>query len=74
MEADGTRIQLNPGDIVMIPHGDKHIMENGPCAMTIDDSEQAAQCSCPWDCSCVGLVAAEKLLNWSAATWPVSRA
>ncbi len=42
MEADGTRVQLNAGDIVMIPHGDKHIMENGSCAMTIDDSEQAA--------------------------------
>jgi AraC-like DNA-binding protein len=40
---DGTRIVLNPGDIVMIPHGDRHIMENGPCAKTIDDSEQAAQ-------------------------------
>jgi len=40
---DGTRISLNPGDIVMIPHGDRHIMENGPCKETIDDSEQAAQ-------------------------------
>lgn len=40
---DGTRIALVPGDIVMIPHGDRHIMENGPCADTIDDSEQAAQ-------------------------------
>ena len=40
---DGTRIVLNPGDIVMIPHGDRHIMENGPCTQTIDDSEQAAQ-------------------------------
>lgn len=39
---DGTRISLNPGDIVMIPHGDRHIMENGPCKETIDDSEQAA--------------------------------
>jgi AraC-like DNA-binding protein len=40
---DGTRIVLNPGDIVMIPHGDRHIMENGPSTKTIDDSEQAAQ-------------------------------
>jgi AraC-like DNA-binding protein len=40
---DGTRMALNPGDIVMIPHGDRHIMESGPCTQTIDDSEQAAQ-------------------------------
>ena len=40
---DGTRMALNPGDIVMIPHGDRHIMENGPSTQTIDDSEQAAQ-------------------------------
>jgi AraC-like DNA-binding protein len=40
---DGTRVALSPGDIVMIPHGDRHIMENGLCKETIDDSEQAAQ-------------------------------
>src|SRR5256885_1840941 len=27
---DGTRVNLNAGDIVMIPHGDPHILENGP--------------------------------------------
>jgi AraC-like DNA-binding protein len=27
----------------MIPHGHRHIMENGVCADTIDDSEQAAE-------------------------------
>jgi Cupin len=26
---NGARITLNAGDLVMIPHGDPHIMENG---------------------------------------------
>jgi len=37
--ADGERIALNAGDLVMIPHGDPHILENGPPTPTIDDSE-----------------------------------
>ena len=40
---DGTRIVLNAGDIVMIPHGDPHIMENGPPTPTVDDSEQLTE-------------------------------
>jgi AraC-like DNA-binding protein len=36
---DGTRVNLNAGDIVMIPHGDPHILENGPSSKTIDDAE-----------------------------------
>ena len=40
---DGARVPLNPGDIVMVPHGDRHIMENGPGSNTVDDSEQVAQ-------------------------------
>ena len=36
---DGTHITLNAGDIVMIPHGDPHIMENGPPTPTVDDAE-----------------------------------
>ncbi len=40
---DGTRIVLNAGDIVMIPHGDRHIMENGSSTKTIDESEQVEQ-------------------------------
>jgi AraC-like DNA-binding protein len=40
---DGTRVALNPGDIVMIPHGDRHIMENGACATTADESEKIAE-------------------------------
>lgn len=36
---DGTRVNLDPGDIVMIPHGDSHIMENGSATKTVDDTE-----------------------------------
>ncbi|HEY7617361.1 MAG TPA: AraC family transcriptional regulator [Terriglobales bacterium] len=36
---DGTRVALNAGDIVMVPHGDLHILENGPPTKTVDDSE-----------------------------------
>jgi len=35
---DGSRLRLEAGDIVMIPHGDRHIVENGPAAQTADDS------------------------------------
>lgn len=36
---DGTHISLDAGDIVMIPHGDSHIIENGPATKTVDDTE-----------------------------------
>jgi AraC-like DNA-binding protein len=36
---NGERLNLEAGDIVMIPHGDKHILENGPRTRTVDDSE-----------------------------------
>ena len=36
---DGKRLTLGAGDIVMIPHGDRHIVENGPANETIDDGE-----------------------------------
>jgi len=36
---DGTRLVLRAGDIVMLPHGDPHIMENGPATRTVDDSD-----------------------------------
>jgi AraC-like DNA-binding protein len=39
---DGNRLALNAGDIVMIPHGDPHIMENGSPTQTVDDSHQLA--------------------------------
>jgi AraC-like DNA-binding protein len=35
---DGEHISLTAGDIVMLPHGDPHIVENGPATKTIDDS------------------------------------
>ena len=39
---NGSRLNLEAGDIVMIPHGDRHIMENGPATRTLDDSEHLA--------------------------------
>jgi len=36
----GRRLELNEGDLVMIPHGDSHILENGPATATVDDSDQ----------------------------------
>jgi len=40
---DGSRLRLEAGDIVMIPHGDRHIVENGPAVRTVDDSEHLAE-------------------------------
>jgi AraC-like DNA-binding protein len=40
---DGTCVAVNAGEIVMIPHGDRHIVENGPASMTLDDSEKAEE-------------------------------
>ena len=39
----GQRVTLNAGDLVMLPHGDPHIMENGPPTKTVDESEQIAE-------------------------------
>lgn len=36
---NGDLLSLEAGDIVMIPHGNRHIMENGPATCTLDDSE-----------------------------------
>lgn len=41
--SNGDRVSLEAGDIVMIPHGDKHVLENGPAARTVDDSEHLVQ-------------------------------
>ena len=38
----GERDTLNAGDLVMIPHGDRHVMGNGPSAEAVNDSEQLA--------------------------------
>jgi AraC-like DNA-binding protein len=40
---DGTRMHLSAGDIVMIPHGDRHVMENGSGIKTIDESEKVEE-------------------------------
>lgn len=39
---DGERVTLSAGDIVMIPHGDPHFVENGPPTKTMDNSQQVA--------------------------------
>lgn len=40
---NGSRLKLDAGDIVMIPHGDKHIVENGLATYTVDDSEHLTE-------------------------------
>src|SRR5436853_6959704 len=40
---NGSRLNLDAGDIVMIPHGDKHIVENGPGTCTVEDSEHLTE-------------------------------
>jgi AraC-like DNA-binding protein len=37
---DSERIPLEAGDIVIFPHGDPHIMENGPRIKTVDNGEE----------------------------------
>jgi len=37
---DGERITLDAGDIVIFPHGDPHIIENGPPTKTVDLSNE----------------------------------
>ena len=39
----GERVPLNAGDIVMLPHGDQHILENGRATQTVDNSNELAQ-------------------------------
>lgn len=38
----GERETLDAGDLVMIPHGDRHVMGNGPSVKAVNDSEQLA--------------------------------
>lgn len=33
---DGESVSLQPGDVVIFPHGDSHILENGPPTKTVD--------------------------------------
>ena len=43
---DGERISLGAGEIVVFPHGDPHIIENGPTTRTIDLSPQLERIFC----------------------------
>jgi AraC-like DNA-binding protein len=40
---DGERISLDAGDIVIFPHGDAHIIENGPPTKAVDMSKELAR-------------------------------
>jgi AraC-like DNA-binding protein len=40
---NGERVALNAGDIVMVPHGDPHILENGAPTRAVDNSKQLEQ-------------------------------
>jgi AraC-like DNA-binding protein len=37
---DGERVPLEAGDIVIFPHGDAHILENGPRVKTVDNAKE----------------------------------
>jgi AraC-like DNA-binding protein len=39
-EAQDLRLQLRPGDIVIFPHGDPHVLESGPSPHTIDGESE----------------------------------
>jgi AraC-like DNA-binding protein len=40
---DGQRIALDAGDIVIFPHGDAHILENGPTVKAVDMVKELAR-------------------------------
>ncbi len=40
---DGERLALNAGDVVIFPHGDPHIIENGRAITPVDMSHELAQ-------------------------------
>jgi AraC-like DNA-binding protein len=40
---NGDRVTMNAGDLVMIPHGDPHIMGNGGYVKPVNDSEELAE-------------------------------
>ena len=40
---DGERITLDAGDIVIFPHGDAHILENGPPTKSVDIAKELAR-------------------------------
>jgi AraC-like DNA-binding protein len=40
---DGERIALDAGDLVIFPHGDPHVIENGPPTKTVDLAKELAR-------------------------------
>jgi AraC-like DNA-binding protein len=42
-EAKDLRLLLRPGDIVIFPHGDPHILESGPSAYTVDGEAELSR-------------------------------
>lgn len=40
---DGDRVPLEAGDIVIFPHGDAHVVENGPGAKAVDNWKELEQ-------------------------------
>jgi AraC-like DNA-binding protein len=43
VEQNGRAISLEAGDIIIVPHGDAHLMGNGPPVTPVDSSEQLRQ-------------------------------
>lgn len=43
IEENGWPVSLSPGDIIMFPHGDAHLMGNGPPVSPVDSAEQLQQ-------------------------------
>ena len=49
---DGDRIALDAGDLVIFPHGDPHIIENGVPTKTVDMANELARLSTTgWGCA-----------------------
>jgi len=42
---DGERINLDAGDIVIFPHGDAHVLENGPATKAVDMAKELERIS-----------------------------
>lgn len=43
IEQNGGMVRLEAGDIIMVPHGDAHLMGNGPPVTPIDSADQLQQ-------------------------------
>ncbi len=71
--ADGQRVELIAGDIVVIPHGDAHVLANGPYAKPIDTRQVFGKNVTQGFSNSRALAAVGRSLNSSAATWPATR-